>query len=129
VLTPTTARDCKECACSYHSDVFSIVGTLFLWIFWPSFNGALAGDAQQRAVINTVLSLVGSAMGGFLGSQNLRGGRFHMEDLQNATLAGGVAIGSAANFALPPVVAAMVGFAAGILSVCGYAKLQSWLES
>lgn len=107
--------------------MFSIVGTLFLWLFWPSFNGVLAGAAQQRAVCSTVLSLVGSAVGGFLASQTLRDGRFHMEDLQNATLAGGVAIGSAANFALPPCVAMLVGLSAGCLSVVGYAKIQSAL--
>mmetsp|Transcript_5662 Transcript_5662/g.14530 ORF Transcript_5662/g.14530 Transcript_5662/m.14530 type:complete len:468 (-) Transcript_5662:261-1664(-) len=127
VLTPRSAHSCKDCACSYQSDMFSIVGTLFLWLFWPSFNGVLAGAAQQRAVCSTVLSLVGSAVGGFLASQTLRDGRFHMEDLQNATLAGGVAIGSAANFALPPCVAMLVGLSAGCLSVVGYAKIQSAL--
>ena len=40
---------------SYNSDLFSMVGTVFLWMFWPSFNaGATAeGDAQMRAIINT----------------------------------------------------------------------------
>lgn len=33
-------------------------GTVFLWLFWPSFNSALVdGDDQHRAVINTYLSL------------------------------------------------------------------------
>ena len=31
---------------------------MFLWLFWPSFNSALAvEDAQHRAVINTYLAL------------------------------------------------------------------------
>ena len=40
---------------SYNSDLFSMVGTVFLWVFWPSFNAGAAaeGDAQMRAIINT----------------------------------------------------------------------------
>ena len=32
---------------------------MFLWVYWPSFNGGAAssGDAQQRAVLNTYYSL------------------------------------------------------------------------
>lgn len=43
---------------SYVSDTFAMIGTLFLWIFWPSFNSALLdGSEQQRAILNTYLSL------------------------------------------------------------------------
>ena len=49
--------------------------------------------------------------------------------IQNATLAGGVAIGSAANLALPPPAALSLGLAAGVLSVLGYARLSPALEA
>lgn len=43
---------------SYSSDTFAMVGTLFLWIFWPSFNSVLLdGAEQERAIINTYLAL------------------------------------------------------------------------
>uniref|UniRef100_A0A8C6R2W1 Ammonium transporter Rh type A n=1 Tax=Nannospalax galili TaxID=1026970 RepID=A0A8C6R2W1_NANGA len=44
----------------YHSDLFAMIGTLFLWIFWPSFNSVIAepGEKQYRAIVNTYLSLV-----------------------------------------------------------------------
>lgn len=44
-------------------------GTLFLWLFWPSFNGGLAeGDAQYRAIINTYYSMVASVLAAFITS-------------------------------------------------------------
>ena len=48
--------------------------------------------------------------------------------IQNATLAGGVAIGSAANLMVSPGGALAVGVAAGLLSTCGYAYLMPRLE-
>lgn len=39
-------------------------GTLFLWMFWPSFNSAITdhGDGQHRAAINTYLALASSVL-------------------------------------------------------------------
>lgn len=57
----------------YHSDLFSLVGTVFLWAFWPSFNSVFAVTApeQTRAVLNTFLALLGSTVTTFLFSQLL----------------------------------------------------------
>lgn len=51
----------------YTSDIFAMVGTIFLWIFWPSFNSALLDDIaqQHRAILNTYLSLA-AATGMFI---------------------------------------------------------------
>eukprot|EP00056_Hartaetosiga_gracilis_P005353 m.83942 g.83942 ORF g.83942 m.83942 type:complete len:445 (+) comp12139_c0_seq1:157-1491(+) len=112
----------------YHSDIFAMVGTVFLWLFWPSFNGVLADEVQRhRVLINTLFSLCGSCVVAFLASGWLRG-RFNMVDIQNATLAGGVAIGSTANFILGPAVAICIGCLAGFVSVAGYIYLQPYLK-
>ena len=51
----------------YSSDLFAMVGTVLLWVFWPSFNGILAHeDAFDRVVVNTYLSLVGSTLAVFV---------------------------------------------------------------
>lgn len=42
-------------------------GTVFLWLFWPSFNAVLAeGDARYRTLINTYYSMTGSVISSFL---------------------------------------------------------------
>ena len=52
---------------TYTSDLFAMVGTVILWVFWPSFNGILAHvDAFDRVVVNTYLSLVGSTLAVFI---------------------------------------------------------------
>jgi len=52
-----------------------------------------------------------------------------MVDVQNATLAGGVAIGTAANLLVKsPGLALVVGIAAGLLSVVGYTVIQPKLQ-
>ncbi|KAJ6240536.1 rh50 [Anaeramoeba flamelloides] len=103
-----------------YSNLFSFFGLLFLWVFWPSFNGVLAlPGGRYRAIINTILSLVSSTTATFLFSSILNNGKFQMSHIRTSTFAGGVAIGSAANLYTAPFGAMVVGFISGICSVLG----------
>eukprot|EP01026_Neomeris_dumetosa_P017737 TRINITY_DN1686_c0_g1_i1.p1 TRINITY_DN1686_c0_g1~~TRINITY_DN1686_c0_g1_i1.p1 ORF type:complete len:434 (+),score=53.92 TRINITY_DN1686_c0_g1_i1:144-1445(+) len=114
----------------YISDVTAMIGTIFLWIFWPSFNGAVAttGDERFYATINTVMSLLGACISTFMVSAYMDG-KLNMVHIQNATLAGGVAMGSSANLNMLPGAALLIGVAAGILSTVGYVRISPYLEN
>ena len=53
--------------------------------------------------------------------------RLEMEVVLNATLAGGVAIGSASDLVVTAAVALMIGSAAGIVSAMGFLGLSGCL--
>lgn len=115
----------------YHSDVFAMIGTLFLWMFWPSFNSAISnhGDGQLRAAINTYLSLAASVLTAVaVSSMAEKKGKLDMVHVQNATLAGGVAMGTAAEFMITPYGSLIVGFFCGIISTFGYLYVTPFLE-
>ena len=130
VITPRSALGNQNNAAVYHSDIMAMVGTIFLWMFWPSFNAALAyGNAQPRAVINTLLSISASCVMAFLASYTFRRDRrFNMVDVQNATLAGGVAMGACCDLLILPGSAMAIGAIAGVVSVVGFVYVQPWLE-
>lgn len=114
----------------YTHDLFSMIGTIFLWMFWPSFNSAatIPGDAQHRAVLNTYFALCSCVLAAFAMSAMLNEHKkFVMEHLQNATLAGGVAIGACADLMIQPFGALIVGGLAGILSVVGFELVTPFL--
>jgi len=125
-----TVKGHKNNGSTYHSDMFSMVGTLFLWCFWPSFVAALAdGNARNRAVSHTVLSIASSCMSALVCSSLWRPHhKFNMVDVQNATLAGGVTIGAVADHYLGGGGALLVGACAGVLSTAGYVFIQPYLE-
>lgn len=106
---------------SYVSDIFSLIGTVFLWLFWPSFvaGGLPSGEQQTRALINTVLALLASTVMTFGVTFILEDGKLSTVPIQNATLAGGVSIGATANL-VGPFGAVVVGGLAGILSTAGF---------
>ncbi|XP_006860678.1 PREDICTED: ammonium transporter Rh type A [Chrysochloris asiatica] len=107
----------------YHSDLFAMIGTLFLWIFWPSFNSAIAeaGDKQYLAIVNTYLSLAACVLTSYAFSSLVEhGGKLDMVHIQNATLAGGVAVGTCADMAIKPYGSMIIGSIAGIVSVIGF---------
>ncbi|KAI8515252.1 hypothetical protein Bbelb_078430 [Branchiostoma belcheri] len=108
---------------------YSPVGTVFLWLFWPSFNAALApGDDQHRAVINTYFSLAACAVVTFaISSAVEKDGKVNMVHVQNATLAGGVAVGTSADMMVHPWGALLIGSLAAVLSVVGYSYITPFM--
>ncbi|XP_067584292.1 ammonium transporter Rh type B isoform X2 [Pseudorca crassidens] len=116
----------------YHSDLFAMIGTIFLWIFWPSFNSAptALGDGQHRSALNTYYSLTASTLSTFALSALVgRDGRLDMVHIQNAALAGGVVVGTSAEMMLTPFGALVAGFLAGTVSTLGYKFFTPTLES
>lgn len=111
---------------SYSSDIFAMVGSVFLWIYWPSFNSILVdGDQQERAILHTYLSLAACTVTTFCLSALLnKEKKFDMVHVQNSTLAGGVAVGSVVNLVLHPWGAVMIGTLSAILSVIGYVYIS-----
>lgn len=98
-------------------------------MFWPSFNGALAADGNQqnRVFINTNLSIAAGCIGAAF-TARLFYGKLEMTIIMNATLAGGVAIGTCSDIITSPAGSMWVGFLAGILSAIGYEKVGPFLE-
>jgi Ammonium Transporter Family len=127
-------------AATYSSDITAMVGTIFLWIMWPSFNGILATPSGRvRAITNTFLSLCASVIATFVVS--LLTTKRHvlcchfalkralafthlcllcfsldMVHVQNSTLSGGVAMGAAASMYVEPGGAIGIGAFAGVVS-------------
>ena len=106
------------------ADRFAMLGSMVLWLFWPSFCSAIvpANEIPQTAV-NTVLSLSGATLSTFLLSTLLRKGKTSIADMANAALAGGVSIGATCNV-VAPAVAFGIGALAGALCVVGYVFVQ-----
>jgi ammonium transporter Rh len=110
------------------SDRFSMLGSMVLWIFWPSFCSAVVPSADlHRTAIATVLALCGSTLATFVASSLLRRGKVSFADMANAALAGGVCVGATCNV-ISPLGAFAVGLAAGTLCVVGYSVIQPRLD-
>jgi len=120
---PITKRDEMMNGSNYVSDIFSLVGTVFLWLYWPSFvSGGLvpANSVQQTtAMLNTVLALLSSTVITFVLAPLMNKGKIGTVPIQNATLAGGVSIGATANV-VGPFGSMVVGAIAGALSTAGF---------
>ena len=98
-------------------------------MFWPSFNGALAeGATQHRIMVNTSLAIIGSVISAICVSRMHYNGKLDMEVVLNATLAGGVAIGSNCDLVTKPSSAMFIGMCGGILSAVGFTRIGPYLS-
>lgn len=102
------------------SDLLSMLGTLFLWVFWPSFNSVLFESNSWRAICNTYFGLAVSAVTAFaLSVLTTKDGKFRMTHIHSAVLAGGVAVGYAAHSIKYPWIAMILGLLASVITVLG----------
>jgi ammonium transporter Rh len=128
VLTMTTKREQGiEIQADATSDRFSMLGSMVLWVFWPSFCAALvAPELVPSTIVNVVLALCGSPIATYFATVLLRR-KIAIADIANAALAGGVAIGSTCDFATHAT-AIIIGVLAGLLSTFGFAVIQARLQ-
>jgi ammonium transporter Rh len=124
-LTMTTKQEFeKTIESDATSDRYSMLGSMMLWIFWPSFCAALVTpDQMPHTIVNVILALCGSTLTTYLVSVSIRK-KISIADIANAALAGGVAIGSTCADA-SHTVAVFIGVMAGGLSTFGFAIIQS----
>nr|WIW57978.1 ammonium transporter Rh type B [Sinonovacula constricta] len=129
VLYNKHAMGHEKAGSAYNNDIVAFIGTIFLWLYWPSFNGGgMDGDEQHRGYINTYLSLAAATIVTFgLSAFYDKHGKFSADHIQNATLAGGVAVGTAAGMPLQPWGAIVMGSVAGFISVTGFRFLSGFM--
>jgi ammonium transporter Rh len=110
------------------SDRFSMIGSMVLWLFWPSFCSAVVPMEQFAATaVNTILALCGATAATYVFTLIFRKGRIVIGDMANAALAGGVAIGATCNV-VSAQLALAIGAIAGALCVFGYAIVQPFIQ-
>jgi ammonium transporter Rh len=129
VVTNTFSKfkDDDICEASSNSNQLCLLGSMILWLFWPSFTSAIV--APERVVLtamNTIFALCGATLATYIFTKLIRG-KIQIEDIANAALAGGVAIGSTCDMTTPGY-AMLIGIAAGALSVIGYSIVAPKLE-
>ncbi|NWT72314.1 RHL protein, partial [Prunella himalayana] len=106
------------------SELFSVLGTVFVWVFWPSFNSILA-SSKKKAVLNTYLALAVSAVAAFmLSALTSKDGKFRMAHIRSAVLAGGVAVSYTAEHIHHPWIAMILGLLGSVITILGSHCLQ-----
>ena len=124
-LSMTTKVDLeKPIEADATSDRYSVLGSMVLWVFWPSFCAALVPtEAIPHTVVNVFLALCGSTLITYILSIAIKG-KINIAYIANAALAGGVAIGSTCDHS-SHTSAMIIGVLAGAVSTLGFAILQS----
>jgi ammonium transporter Rh len=129
IMSLTTKKQFEtKIEADHTSDLFSLLGSMVLWIFWPSFCSALVEPALvPMTIVNVIIALCASTLATFFASAAFRK-KVSVADIANAALAGGVAIGSVCDKATTPT-AFLIGLLAGLISTFGFAVIQGRFQS
>merc|ERR1712159_128310 len=114
---------------NYMTNVLCLIGVLFLWCYYPSFNayGATdsgtgwAANAKYRATFNTYLGLVAAAITSIIAADIVGDKKDKMIHVQSGVLAGGVTMGSCCDMVLEPWGALLMGTVGGLTAAAGIA--------
>ncbi|KAM4541165.1 rh blood group, D antigen isoform 2-T2 [Fundulus diaphanus] len=109
------------------SGLFSMLGAVFLWMFWPSFNSVIVDDqARLGAVCSTYLALAVSVVTAVaLAVLSSPRGTLNPIQMQSCILAGGVAVGVSISAIQQPWEAMALGLAAATISTTGFRYLKT----
>ncbi|XP_075593399.1 ammonium transporter Rh type B isoform X5 [Balearica regulorum gibbericeps] len=129
---PHTDKRKEQQDTGHQPDIFAVVGTIYLWIFWPSFTSAttVRHNAEPWAVLNTYFSLAASTLATFVLSPVLyEESALRMVQIQDATLASVAMMGMAGEMLVTPFGALIAGFLAGLIPPLGFRFLTPVLRS
>ena len=110
----------------YYSNIISAIGSLFIWLYFPSFNTArihcdhdknVMEIMRYRGIINTYMSMIGSTVVSFSMSALLSNQKFKMEHILRSSYVGGVIIAGSCTFCAYPWCAMLIGCIGGIFPV------------
>ena len=120
----------KNLQTSQGSFTTCLIGTVLLWALWPGFNGGQCSNSMDLnlSILNTYFSLSASVLGTLFISVYLHDGKFNLDQMANATLAGGVIIGSGSDIIKSGFVANMVGFFGGVVSTLCFQYASPFLQ-
>lgn len=116
------------------SILFSILGFLFMFLMWPTFNASnpvfysfdkvdlVQPNSINFIVINTMFSMIGSFIGSIIMNVFLNQ-KIDPISVILPSLSGGVVMGAPAVFIQNPGVSCGIGFIVGILSTLCFLKL------
>merc|ERR1712048_214763 len=135
---------------NHNTNSMALLGTLFLWCYYPSFNGYApepepvynstyaaahgivdwsADGAKFRATFNTYLGLIGAAVTAILISDSTKSIKANvMIHMQTGVLAGGVTMGCLCDMYIEPWGALLLGCVGGTIACLGINYVTPALE-
>ena len=132
---------------NYLSNMFAFIGSIFLWLFFPSFNvaniqmkefssiytdtglGYITENMRYRGIINTYLSMMGSVLSAFIVSPLFYKGKMKIEHILHASYVGGIIIGGCCTICSSAWAAVVIGIVGSTVTIIFLWKIKKLLHS